>query len=216
MATAKSPATAWRPDAAALPVHRRAFVLGAAATLLARPALAQPVRYVFDQKTGTIEFTTRHMGLWSSTGRFTRFDAEVVLDSSDASRAAVEVTIDTGSIVLAWPGAEDLLRSPAYFDSARFPTAHFKGSTVGTGGFERFAIKGDLSLHGVTRPFEMQGQLVARHFVPSLGAEVAEFDASGGLSRSAFGMVADQLMTGDQVRIGVRVALQLAEAARAG
>ena len=216
MATATSSAPAWRSDAAAPVVHRRTLVVGAAASLFARAARAAPVHYVFNQKIGSIEFISRHMGLLTSTGKFTRFDAEVVLDSSDASRAAVDVTIDTGSIVLAWPGAEDLLRSPAYFDSAHFPTARFKGSTVGTGGFERFAIKGDLSLRGITRPFDMQGQLVARRFVPSLGAEVADFNAGGILSRSEFGMVADPVMTGDRVRIGVKVAIQLADTARAG
>ncbi len=200
-----------RVSAGAPAVHRRALVFGAAAAMVARPAAARPVRYVFDQKLGEIAFTAHHLGLLTSTGRFARFDAEVLLDPGDPSRAAVDVTVDTGSIELAWPGAEDLLRSAAYFDSARFPTARFKGSTVGPGGFARFAIKGELSLRGVTRPFDMQGALLARRFDPALDVDVADFTAAGALSRSEFGMTADEVMTGDQVRIGVRVAIQLTD-----
>ncbi len=216
MTIAPPPATTLGPIVAGSRVDRRAVVLGGVAALIARPALAAPVRYVFDQKAGTIEFTAHHLGMLTSTGRFARFDAEVLLDSVDASRAAVDVTVDTGSIVLPWPGAEDLLRSPAYFDAARFPTAHFKGGTEGPGDFQRFAIKGELSLRGVMRPFGMQGELKAKRFDKTLGANVAEFAASGTLSRAAFGMTADSLMTGDEVRIGVRVAIRLVDAAREG
>jgi len=191
-------------------------MLGAAAAMVARPAAAGTVRYVFDQKLGEIAFTAHHLGLLTSTGRFSRFDAEILLDPGDPSRAAVDVTVETGSIVLAWPGAEDLLRSPAYFDSARFPTARFKGSTVGPGGFAHFAIKGELSLRGVTRPFDMEGQLLDRRFDQALGVNVADFTAGGTLSRSEFGMTADEVMTGDRVRIGVRVAIQLVDAPRDG
>jgi polyisoprenoid-binding protein YceI len=202
------------PAAPALP--RRAVLFGAAAAMLTPAAFAQPLRYVFDQRGGAIEFTAHHIGLLSSTGRFTKFDAEVQLDSANATQAAVDVTVDTGSIALEWPGAQDLLRSPAYFDSARFPTAHFKGTTIGAGGLERFAIKGELTMRGVTRPFDMQGKLLGRKFVPALGADVAEFSAGGALSRSEFGMTADQLMTGDQVRIDVRVKIQLGTAQQNG
>jgi polyisoprenoid-binding protein YceI len=192
------------------------MLLGAAAALATRPARAQAVRYVFDQDNGIIEFTVHHLGLLHSTGRFTRFNAEVMLDATDESRAGVDVTVETGSISLAWPGAEETLRSPPYFDTAKFPTARFKGSTVGPSGSDRFAIKGDLSLRGVTRPFDMQGQLLGKRFDRLLGANVANFSAGGALSRSAFGMTADQLMTGDAVRIGVRVTLRLADAGHAG
>jgi polyisoprenoid-binding protein YceI len=210
MTVDRLPSLSPAPVVAAARFRRRAVVLGAAATLFAPAALAQPVRYLFDQTAGTIEFTSRHMGLMHSTGRFTRFNAEIQLDSDDPSRAAVDATIETGSIVLSWPGAEDLLRSPPYFDSAHFPTAHFKGSTAGARGLEHFEINGELSLRGIARPFGMQGRLLARRFVPARGADVADFTASGTLSRSAFGMTADQIMTGDDVRIDIRVSIQLA------
>jgi polyisoprenoid-binding protein YceI len=202
--------------AAVLPLGRRAVLLGAGAAVFAPAASASPLRYEFNESFGSIAFTAHHLGMLTSTGRFGRFQAEVMLDAADATQAAVDVTVETGSIGLAWPGAEDLLRSAAYFDTARFPTAHFKGSTVGQGGLERFAIKGELSMRGVTRPFDMEGQLLARRFDPARGADVAEFTAGGTLSRSAFGMTADQLMTGDTVRIDVRVAIQLAETPSAG
>ena len=191
-------------------LRRRGLLLGALAVVVARPARAEASIYKFDQTQGDIEFTAHHLGMLTSTGKFTRFDAEVRLDTADASRASVNVTVQTASLALDWPGAQDLLQSPDYFNSKAYPVAHFQGVSEGHTGGDAFAIKGDLSLRGVTRPFDMQGKLLARRFDPKLGAQVADFAAGGTLSRSAFGMTADPLMTGDEVRIDVRVSLQLA------
>ena len=199
-----------------MPIGRRAVLLATASAALAPAAGAAPLRYDFDQSVGAIDFTAHHLGLLTSTGQFRRFMAEIVLDSADARRAAIEATIQTGSVALSWPGAEDTLRSAAYFDSAQFPTAHFKGATVGPGDLTQFAIRGMLSLRGVTRPFDMQGRLLSRQFDPKRGADVATFTARGTLSRSDYGMTEDTLMTGDRIGIEVHVAIQLAAATHAG
>jgi len=40
-------------------------------------------------------------------------------------------------------------------------------------------------------------------------AEVARFEATGRLSRSAFGMVAERFLIGDEIGLGVRVRIRL-------
>jgi polyisoprenoid-binding protein YceI len=176
-----------------------------------RPARAQLRQYRFDQNFGRLSFTARHFGLLSSTGSFGRFDAQVALDPDDPSLAEVAVSVETGSIDLAWPGASDLLRSPAYFDSEAHPKAAFAGRALGVARgrdpAERFRIEGALTLRGVTKPMQMEARLLRRGRDAAAGAETAEFSASGSLNRLEFGMVDDRTAISDQVRLDVQVRL---------
>ena len=190
-------------------ISRRGILAGVALLAAVRPARALQDRYVFDGSAGRIGFTAHHMGMLTSSGRCRGFAAEVVLDQTDPTRASVDVTVQTGSIDLPFPGAEEMLRSEAYFDVTRYPVARFRGMALGAGESGSFPLQGDLTVRGVTRPFAMAARLTDRARGAD-GRDVANFAASGVLSRSAFGMTADRLFIGDEVEIGVEVRLVLA------
>jgi polyisoprenoid-binding protein YceI len=111
------------------------------------------------------------------------------------------------AIAIAYPGAADLLRSPAFFDVARFPTAQFRGAATGEGSFAGFPLRGEMTIRDITRPFAMQARLVERRPDPALGREVASFSAEGTLLRSEFGMVAEPFAISDRIALQVRVRL---------
>jgi polyisoprenoid-binding protein YceI len=100
-----------------------------------------------------------------------------------------------------------LLRSPAFFDVANHPQATFAGTATGEGTLARFALAGNLTIRGITRPHRMEARLVARRQDPALGREVAEFTAAGEMKRSEFGMTAEQAAISDTIRLVVRVRL---------
>ena len=189
------------------PLPRRCLPLVGLGLLAAGPARAQQRQYRFDQNFGRLSFTARHFGLLSSTGQFGRFDAHVALDPADPGQAEVAVAVATGSIDLAWPGATELLRSPAYFDSEAHPMARFTGRAVGVANASRFRVEGDLTLRGITRPMRMEARLLRRGRDAAEGAETAEFSASGTLNRLEFGMREDRTTISDQVRLDVQVRL---------
>lgn len=119
-------------------IGRRAVVAGlGGAVAFGRPALAR-TRYVFDHSGGRLEFVARHLGVLSSTGRFEDFAAELLIDPDRPLTTDVQVTVRTGAVALAYPGAVDLLRSPAFFDVERFPEARFNGRATGEGTLARF------------------------------------------------------------------------------
>ncbi len=109
-------------------IPRRA--LGAAVLpllgLAPQPARAARV-FRFDHTQGRLEFIARHLMVLTSTGQFSRFDCELTLDPERLETARVAVQVETASIAHAYPGAADLLRSPAYFDAERWPIARFSG-----------------------------------------------------------------------------------------
>lgn len=178
---------------------------------LAGPAMAQPAetrsRYSFDQQDGRLEFTASHLGLLSSTGRFESFIATLLIDPARPLTADIAVDVMTQAVSLPFPGAVELLRSPDFFDVARHPVATFRGAATGEGTLARFGIAGQLTIRGITRPQRMEARLLERRIDATLGREVADFEASGELSRGAFGMVAERFAIGDSIRLTVRVRL---------
>jgi polyisoprenoid-binding protein YceI len=174
--------------------------------LVSRPAKAARV-FRFDHNQGKLEFTARHLQVLTSTGQFSRFSCELMLDPERPETARVAVQVETGSIAHAYPGAADLLRSPAYFDAERWPIARFSGSAKPGGRIEAFDRAGPLELRGVTQPFNLQARLARRRRDAATGAEIVDCTARGEISRSAFGMTADTLATGDRVQLAVSVSL---------
>lgn len=185
-------------------IGRRAVAGGLGALAVAGPAGARN-RYVFDQGVGRLEFVARHLGVLSSTGRFEDFSAELLIDPDRPLTTHVEVTVRTAAVALAYPGAVDLLRSPAFFDVERFPVATFSGAATGEGSLARFTLAGALTIRGITRPHRMEARLVERRRDATLGREIAEFAAGGEMRRSEFGMTAEPAAISDAIRLVVRV-----------
>lgn len=189
------------------PIDRRAL-LGGLAALAATPArAADRSRYVFDQTRGQLEFTARHLGILSSTGKFDDFAAELLIDPARPLTTLVTVTVRTAAVELAYPGAVDLLRSPAFFDVERYPEATFTGAATGQGSLADFALAGQLTIRGISRPFTMEAKLLDRHRDATLGRDVATFTAAGAMKRSEFGMTAESLAISDTIRLAVHVTL---------
>jgi polyisoprenoid-binding protein YceI len=174
--------------------------------LAAAPAQAARV-FRFDHTQGRLEFIARHLMVLTSTGQFSRFACELILDPERPETARVAVQVETGSIAHAYPGAADLLRSPAYFDAERWPIARFSGAAKKGGRIEAFELAGPLEMRGVTQPVTMQARLSGRRRDAATGAEIVDCTARGEISRSAFGMTADTLATGDRVQLAVSVSL---------
>jgi polyisoprenoid-binding protein YceI len=183
----------------------RRALLALAALAAAKPAAAQGNLYEFDERIGQLSFSARHLGLLSSTGRFERFRVLLRLDPANPMSAMVDVEVQTGFVTLPYPGAEDLLRSPDFFDSERHPAARFRGRAEPAGSPERFVLRGELTLRGVTRPQAMEARLIERR--REGGQEIARFTASGTLRRSEFGMTAERLLISEAITLGVEVRL---------
>jgi polyisoprenoid-binding protein YceI len=193
------------------PLLPRRALAGAVLPLLglaARPAWAARV-FRFDHTQGRLEFIARHLLVLNSTGQFSRFNCELILDPDRPETARVTVQVETASIAHAYPGAADLLRSPAYFDAERWPIARFSGRAKPGARIEAFDLSGPLEIRGVTQPITMQAKLSGRRRDAATGAEIVDCSARGDISRTAFGMTADMLATADRVQLAVSVSLMI-------
>ena len=116
--------------------------------LLVAPAGAAAQGVVMDKS--EIRFVSKQMGV-NVEGRFRKWKANVVFLPQDLARSKAEVDIELGSIDLASDESETEIKSPLWFDTRRFPIAHFSSTTIRNVGGDRYEIAGQLTLKGVTR-----------------------------------------------------------------
>jgi polyisoprenoid-binding protein YceI len=184
-----------------------------AALLTAAPAGAAET-YAIDQRFGEIGFRVRHLGLFGSEGQFGRWQGELAIDEAHPERTRIAVTIETGSAEMTWREALAMLRSPAYFDVAQYPEAHFASTAVTPAGPDRYVIRGTLQLRGIVRPITLDARLLDRTHKGE--ADIADFIVTGTLARSDFGMTADRPFVSDRVGLEIHARIRLDEAARGG
>ena len=116
--------------------------------------------YKFDRSGSTIGFTV-HQYLGTTHGKFTRFDGRIDLAREHAEKSSVAARIDVRSIDTGIKKRDDHLRSPEFFNVARFPEITFKSHSVKQTGQQSGDILGDLTMHGVTRPITLHVKLLS-------------------------------------------------------
>ena len=78
------------------------------------PARAESL-YTIDQRFGSIEFTVGHLGLFTSHGRFTKFDATLTIDPVHPERTRIVVEVNAVSVDMPWQDGVAMLRSAVDF-----------------------------------------------------------------------------------------------------
>jgi polyisoprenoid-binding protein YceI len=106
--------------------------------------------WAVDKAHSSVEFKVRHM-VTNVSGNFRDFDANINLDRATPAKSSVDFTIQTTSIDTANTNRDEHLRSPDFFDVAKFPTITFKSTSVKAKSATEFDVTGDLTMHGITK-----------------------------------------------------------------
>jgi polyisoprenoid-binding protein YceI len=172
--------------------------------------------YSLDQRFGSIEFSVRHLGLFSSHGEFRRFAANLAFDRNYPEHTRISVDVDARSVDMPWQDGAEKLRSAAYFDVRDYPDIRFTSTAVVPETPDTYTIRGRLEIRGVTQPWTLHAKLVGRGVDSARDANIADFVVTGHLKRSAFSMTADPLFISDDVKIIIRARIQLDGTAHVG
>jgi polyisoprenoid-binding protein YceI len=97
-----------------------------------------------------IAFTMKQMGV-KFDGRFRKWKADVVFLPQQLAASKAVLDVDLASIDLASTESESEAQGKLWFDSARFPVAHFASTAIRDEGGGRYEIAGKLSIKGITR-----------------------------------------------------------------
>jgi len=111
----------------------------------------------------------------------------VVLDRA-AQRGTVDVTVDMDSVDFGLDIMNAEAKKPTLFDTARFPTATYKGRLDGFTNGVPTQLVGDLTLHGVTKPVTLKINSFKCIPHPMLKRELCGADVLGTFNRDDFGL----------------------------
>lgn len=144
-----------------------------------------PGRWAVDTNHSSIGFSVRHLGVSKVRGRFTRFDAEVIIgDILDTT--TVVATVDMASLDTANPDRDAHVLSPDIIDAATRPTMVFRSTRI-TGAGSEYEIDGDLTIGDVTRPVVLAVEIGGIESFPG-GPRHAGFEATTEIRRKDFGI----------------------------
>ena len=128
-------------------------------TALTSAALASE-SYRFDQPRSTIGLTV-HQFIGTTHGQFTKFGGKIDIDREHPEKSSVTAKIDVRSIDTGIVKRDKHLRSPEFFDVAKFPEITFKSRNVRQTGQQSGDILGDLTMHGITKPITLHVKLLS-------------------------------------------------------
>lgn len=155
------------------------------------PAPVPAGAYAVDKAHTSLLFKVSHLGFSTFTGRFTRLDAKLAFDPKNPAASSVSVAVDPKSISTdnAPAGFLDELAGQMFLDTGRFPDLKFVSRAVEDAGHGNLRIRGELTLHGVTRALTLEarynGGYAGHAYEPN--ARVG-FSARGTFKRSDFGI----------------------------
>ena len=166
--------------------------------------------YAIDPVHSSVGFSIRHF-ISKVPGSFTQFSGTITVDRDNLEHSSVDATIDVGSINTRNEKRDSDLRSPHFFDAAKFSTITFKSSSWKKTGEDTYDVTGDLTIHGVTKEVVLK--------VTSLGfgsgmrdTQLSGWEASTTLNKSDFGVAGPDYvrkMLGEEVAITINVEAHL-------
>jgi polyisoprenoid-binding protein YceI len=171
---------------------------------LAAPlALAQASTWASDPAHSEVDFSIKHGGVSNVHGRFGKVAATIVYNEANVAKSSVKATIDTVTVDTGETARDNHLKTDAFFDTAKFPTATFVSTSVVKSG-SKLKVSGNFTRHGVTKPIVLEVEGPATPTINGMDKKLhSGFSASTTISRTAFGIGTSfpALVVGDEVKL---------------
>ena len=114
-------------------------------------------------------------------GVFGKFTADISFDENDLSKDRFDVKIDIASVDTHSAERNDTLRTPDFFDTAKYPQAHFITQSFGKGSDGGLQAQGSLTIRDKSKPVTLKVKFTA-------SGDTATLDVDTTLNRTDFGL----------------------------
>jgi polyisoprenoid-binding protein YceI len=168
------------------------------------------VTYQIDSAHSAAHFSVRHLMVSNVRGEFTKLSGTVVYDASNPANSSIEARVDVASISTREPQRDAHLKSPDFFDAEKFPELTFRSKQVVNEGDE-WKVKGDLTIHGVTRAVALTVEGPTPEVKDPWGGFRIGATAETKIHRKDFGLAwnmaleAGGVVVGDDVKISIEI-----------
>jgi len=160
------------------------------------PQAVSGQKYSITPENSKIEFIGSKV-TGSHHGSFQKFSGQVDY-TGNPETSRVQITIETSSIIVDDPKLTEHLKTPDFFDVARFPQSTFVSTAIRPGGDKgaSHTVTGNLTMHGVTKAITFPATIAAT-------PDAITVDSSFSINRKDFGInyagAADNLIRDDVV-----------------
>ena len=144
--------------------------------------------YIIDPAHTTIGFKVKHLMIANVKGVFERFKGTVTIEEKDITKSKVDVSIEMASINTNIAKRDDHLRSPDFFDVAKFPTMTFVSNKVEKTGADTLKVTGNLTIKGVSRPVTLNVEGPTGEIKSPQGDVKRGASATAAINRQDFGV----------------------------
>jgi polyisoprenoid-binding protein YceI len=165
--------------------------------------------WAMDKAHSRLRFNVTHLMVSDVEGKFKSFDVSVTSSKDDFSDVVIELSADISSISTDNDYRDNDLKGTGFFDVAKFPKLTFKSTSFTKIDAKNYKLKGNLTIHGVTKPVELDVVFNGTSQNPMNKKTVAGFRIKGNIKRKDFGVGTD-FPTGvvsDEVEIDANVEL---------
>lgn len=160
----------------------------AVALVVTIAAFGQTQTWKSDKSHSKLGFSITHLLVSDVEGSFKSFDIKVTSSQADFSDAFIDLTGESNSINTDNDQRDNHLKGADFFDAAKFPSLTFKSKSFKKVDGKKYKLAGDLTMHGVTKPIELDVTLNGTAISPMDKKSIAGFKITGIIKRSDFAL----------------------------
>jgi polyisoprenoid-binding protein YceI len=162
-------------------------------------------------------FAAKHMMVTTVRGKFGIASGSVQLDPENPTASTGSFTIAAASLNTGVEQRDGHLRSVDFFDVEKFPEITFVSTAVTPRGGNDYAVTGDLTVRGITRPVTLDTEYLGL-YASMGGARRAGFHATTKINREDWGLTwnvgleAGGWLVGKDIKLEIDLAVEEAAA----
>lgn len=144
-------------------------------------------KWILDPTHSELGFKIKHLMITNVSGSFKNFQAEVETTDTDFSSAQIHLTAEMSSITTNNEQRDAHLRTSDFFEVEKYPDLKFRSTKIEKTDNDTFALYGELTLKGITKPVKLNAEYNGLVKDP-WGGERAGFVITGKINRADWGV----------------------------
>jgi len=158
--------------------------------------------YKIDPAHSTIGFAVKHMMVSNTNGAFDKYDGAIEYNPADLANSKISVTIAVDSINTRNEKRDGHLKSPDFFDAAKFPSITFVSKKITPA-----TITGDLTIKGVTKEVVIPAIIAGP--VKGMMGDAIGINATFTINRQDYGVTWNKTLDQGGVAVGNDVVINV-------
>ncbi len=177
------------------------------------PVFASESTWQIDPDHSNFQFKIRHLTVSNVKGVFSKSKGLVSIDDQNIAGLKVDLAIEAASVDTNHSKRDDHLRSPDFFDAAKYPVITFVSKKVIQNGPNQLKVTGELTIRGVTKEVTVDVEGPTPEVKDPGGRLRRGATGATRINRKDFGITWNRvldtggLVVGDEVDISIEVEL---------